>query len=280
MGRLKKTISECATSKWGLAGISLVIPLFVISALSSGFDYDISNINKPILPVVALMMASGAIYLLVIFRLKVLVFSKSWAVWVIVIGLLARLSMFTSTPILEDDHYRYLWDGALTAHGLNPYAYSPKEVLQSVKHPDEPSDVPTELRELAAKSPITLSRINHSKLRTIYPPGAQGLFALAYWLTPFNITGWRAILLLLDIAAMVLLLILLRFEKISLSYVVIYWWNPLLIYETFCKCHFDLAVGVWLLLFIWALSRHKAILAAAMANWLQRAVRSARLICM
>ena len=51
--------------------------------------------------------------------------------WVIVIGAGLRISMLSSAPILEDDYYRYLWDGAVVVNGLNPYAYSPAEVLRA-----------------------------------------------------------------------------------------------------------------------------------------------------
>ncbi|MCP5063626.1 MAG: hypothetical protein GY936_14360 [Ignavibacteriae bacterium] len=37
------------------------------------------------------------------------------------IGLVARILLVPTVPILEDDFNRYLWDGAVTANGFNPY---------------------------------------------------------------------------------------------------------------------------------------------------------------
>lgn len=45
------------------------------------------------------------------------------------VGLAIRLCLLFSTPELSDDYFRFLWDGALSASGLNPFKYLPKEVL-------------------------------------------------------------------------------------------------------------------------------------------------------
>ena len=45
---------------------------------------------------------------------------------VILTGLALRLIMIPSVPALEDDVYRYLWDGAVVATGHNPYAVAPE----------------------------------------------------------------------------------------------------------------------------------------------------------
>ncbi|RMF61844.1 MAG: hypothetical protein D6748_00750, partial [Calditrichaeota bacterium] len=47
---------------------------------------------------------------------------------ILLLGLVVRVLMFFSSPILEDDYYRYLWDGAVSANGFNPYQYSPAEI--------------------------------------------------------------------------------------------------------------------------------------------------------
>jgi hypothetical protein len=160
--------------------------------------------------------------------------------WIIAVGLLARGIFFFSTPILEDDYYRYLWDGAVTASGINPYSYSPDEALEP---PDESggSEIGERARlgALAAESGNVAERINHPRLRTIYPPVAQGAFALSYSLKPWSLTAWRAVLLLFDVATMLLVLAILRSLGLPLVWVLIYWWNPLLIRETINGAHMD-----------------------------------------
>ncbi len=165
MSRSGNTVFTYSFWRWGLAGIALASPLFVISLISNGFDYEITNIDKPILAFVALMMMAGVIYLLVILGFKQDVFSKRLLVWVILLGLLVRISMSASTPILEDDYYRYLWDGGVVAKGFNPYQYAPRDILVGGN-----IDLPHHLTELALQAKPILERINYPRLRTVYPP--------------------------------------------------------------------------------------------------------------
>ena len=47
-------------------------------------------------------------------------------------GLLARVVLIPTAPTLSEDVYRYLWDGTLVAHGVNPYPHAPADpALQS-----------------------------------------------------------------------------------------------------------------------------------------------------
>jgi hypothetical protein len=75
-------------------------------------------------------------------------------------ALLARLVLVAAPPTFSDDVYRYLWDGRMVLAGSDPYAHPP--------------DAP----ELACFRDSDWAQINHPGLRTIYPPAAQGLFAV------------------------------------------------------------------------------------------------------
>ncbi len=54
-------------------------------------------------------------------------FDRRLLMLMIGLGMVFRMLLFWSTPAFEDDWYRYLWDGAVTANGYNPYAVSPDE---------------------------------------------------------------------------------------------------------------------------------------------------------
>ena len=41
------------------------------------------------------------------------------------LALALRLLLIFSLPMIEDDFWRYLWDGRVLAHSLNPYAFAP-----------------------------------------------------------------------------------------------------------------------------------------------------------
>jgi len=225
--------------------------------ISSGFAYEISNMDKPIFAFVALMMMAGVIYLLVILGFKQDAFSRSLLVWVILIGLLARIGMFASTPILEDDYYRYLWDGGVVAKGFNPYQYAPRDTLVGGK-----IDLPNHLKELAVQEKAILERINYPHLRTVYPPISQCAFALAHMIHPWSMTAWRMVLLLLDLVTLYLLFILLRNLNLPLQGLVIYWWNPLLIKEIYNSGHMEVVLFPFLLGFVLLLIRSRCVYAS------------------
>lgn len=216
-----------------LAGLHLFLLL-----LSKNFGYDRDLLAKPIVTLVGVEMLAGALYLVVVRRVLRSPASGFSLKWIIGVGVLLRICLLTSTPMLEDDYNRYLWDGAVVAAGVSPYKFSPEEVLEA----GTDSSVPTSLRELADKSDQVLWRVNHPHLRSIYPPVAQGAFALAHWLRPWSLLSWRFVLLAFDGATLWLLLLLLREIGRPLVWAVIYWWNPLVIRETFNAGHMDVVV--------------------------------------
>jgi len=105
----------------------------------------------------------------------------------------------------------------------------------------------------------TLEGINHPELRTIYPPVAQGAFAIGYWITPFDLTGWRIVLLGFDIITALSVLGLLRACGKSSLLLFIYLWNPLLVTETYHGGHLDLMAGAMVVLFAWLLVKGRPI---------------------
>jgi alpha-1,6-mannosyltransferase len=220
---------------WGLAGIAFVSLSLILAAGSSDFSYDRRNIDKPILSMVVLLTTSGVFYLWLILRFKQISPGKFWSGGIIFIGLLARFILFLSTPILEDDYYRYLWDGGMVAHGVNPYLFSVQEVLEP-----ESRHVPERLSDIAKEARPIPNRVNHPWLKTIYPPISQIAFAFAHLLSPWNLTGWRLVLLTADLFTLYLLFLLLRRLNLPPTGLVVYWWNPLLIKEAYNSGHMDL----------------------------------------
>jgi len=146
---------------------------------------------------------------------------------------------------------------------MNPYSHAPGRALDADK---DPGSVPADLYELAERSGLVASRINHPDLRTIYPPVAQGAFALAHWLRPWSMLAWRLVLLLFDVAALVILIFILQTLRLPLLWVAIYWWNPVLIKETFNSAHVDvLAVPFVLAALLLSMRRRSGWAAAALA---------------
>ncbi len=153
---------------------------------------------------------------------------------VIVVGIALRGVLFATEPILEDDYYRYLWDGGVAAHGINPYALAPSEA------PHEPEGAI--ISRLASDAGIVLERINHPDLKTIYPPVAQAAFALAHWIKPWSMTAWRSVCLGGELVTLGLLIALLNATGRSPLWVALYWWNPLVIKELVNSAHMEAIV--------------------------------------
>lgn len=175
---------------------------------------------------------------------------------VFIIGLIARLILIPTEPILEDDFNRYLWDGAVVANGYNPYEFAPKQFLET---DSLTSKEPTILYDVANSSGVIIERINHPHIRTIYPPVAQGIFAISYFVKPWNVPVWKSILLLIDLIVFYLIILVLKELKKPLILATIYWWNPILLHEIFNSGHMDLIMYPFILLGILFLLRNKII---------------------
>ena len=238
-----------------LAGIALIGLHIALAWLSSQFDDSRPLIEKPILWLVALELAAGAVFLLSVYSVRVSG-NRGMVAWVLLVGLALRGLMFGSTPMLEDDYYRYLLDGAVTANGFSPYRYE----LNRFKSRTE--QLPEPLQQIAKEGQDYIGRINHPHLKTIYPPVAQAVFAGAYLLGPWSVLALKAVLLLFDVATAVLLALILRGLGRSPAWVLIYWWNPLVIKEIYNSAHMDV-IALPLVLGALMLSFHRKHLRAS-----------------
>ncbi|MEO0452336.1 MAG: hypothetical protein AAFZ74_18625 [Pseudomonadota bacterium] len=234
------------------AGLLLCASMIGLAWLSYGFPYGVDIQTAPLAPYVLLALFAGGVWAWLGSYLPRLSRTAT-SLWVVIgLGLVMRAAMFFSIPVLEDDSYRYLWDGAVTANGLDPYAYAPAEVASdsvlAVDVPQQRGHELEQLRELAEANPETHSRINFPYVSTIYPPLAQAAFAAAYWIDPFGLTGWRAVLLLSDLATLFLLIRVLRAFKRPAIWVSLYWWNPVVLLQGYGAAHMDLLLLPFLLL--------------------------------
>lgn len=102
----------------------------VIALLAPRLDRFLPADMQPRGWYVGLGIAAGVVWLgwaVVVWRRRQS--ARGALLWIGLVGLAMRAALFAAPPILEDDYYRYLWDGAVTASGLNPYRFSPGEVL-------------------------------------------------------------------------------------------------------------------------------------------------------
>lgn len=144
-----------------------------------------------------------------------------WAILFRLLGLFAE-------PILEDDHYRYLWDGYQLVSSGSPYGRAPANFFTD-------DTVPQAIQAV-------LDRVNYPEVPTIYGPVSQAIFATAYLIAPASVLALKCLFFGFDIAG---LLLLKRFA--NNNYFIVYAWNPLLIKEVAFSAHHD-AIGVFFLI--------------------------------
>lgn len=167
-------------------------------------------------------------------------------------GVLMRAPFFGSGPMLEDDHYRFLLDGALLAQGVSPYAHAPQALLRGVP------DVPVALIEAGRG---VIASINFPDLRSMYPGGAQALFVLAHLLAPWSIDGLRIIVFLTEALTVLLIWRALAASGLSRHLVALYWCNPLMAFCLTGQAHVDAALVPPILAALFAARRHAGALA-------------------
>jgi hypothetical protein len=186
------------------------------------------------------------IYLWAAFRTRHY-FQKSLLWTILGFALLFRLILFFSEPCLSDDIHRYLWEGYLQSHGVNPFKYAP----------DAPELVPL-------RNDVWV-RVNNKDASAIYPPLLQAVHAAAFVLFR-SAWGFKLLFLLAEAALIWALLRLLKLYGRISGDIVFYAWNPLVIVEIAGSGHHDACVvGLLLAAALFGLTAHqgRAVLALA-----------------
>jgi hypothetical protein len=193
--------------EWIAVGTALITLHCLLLVLSWEFDYEAPPLTYPVISFVVLEMLAGGVYLSLLWLIPRSPPERRLLALILGVGLAIRALTLFATPILEDDFYRYLWDGAVVAGGHDPYRYAPADVLAAG---GESGGELAALSVLADASTPVAQRINYPQLTTIYPPLAQGAFALGASIDAFNLTVWRLMLLLFEAVTVALLYLGLR----------------------------------------------------------------------
>lgn len=145
----------------------------------------------------------------------------AWAVVFRIIGIFGE-------PLLEDDFYRYLWDGYRTAEYGDPYGSAPEDHFSD-------ASVPSDLQEI-------LGRINYPESPTVYGPVLQYLFGICHWRAPGELWPLKLILVAADLLLIGMLAAFTDRHKFML-----YAWNPLVIKEVAFTAHPDVLIPMFLI---------------------------------
>ncbi len=127
--------------------------------------------------------------------------------------------------LFDNDIWRYLWDGHVWAHGVNPYAHAPLDPKLDELTDDEIAEA-TDGRAVWGD---IRENINYAATPTIYPPLAQSLFRLSHWLAPGSVLVMKTLLVGCDLLAALFIALTLKSLNRPVALVVLYAWNPLVV---------------------------------------------------
>ncbi len=147
--------------------------------------------------------------------------------WLVVGGVLFRVLGVMTFPILEDDFYRYLWDGRTFVETGSPFGVAPAQWFDDDSIDDRFAAI--------------LDAINYPGVATVYGPTLQLLYATGYLFAPGEVWPLQAFAALADIGVMLLLLKLCaNYRDLLLGGCVLYAWSPMLIKEFATTAHPDI----------------------------------------
>lgn len=166
-------------------------------------------------------------------------------------GLLLRLVLFASQPAFSDDHHRFIWDGQLVAHGVNPYAELPSTLDTS---------------QWEGLDNTLYNKLNSKDYHSVYPPSLQYIYGICAWLSGSdrgaNIKLLRLFVLVSEMLTIWLLFRLLTAWKMPVERTAIYALNPLVVVELTGNLHAEAFMICFTLLAIFLLYHGRWMLSA------------------
>lgn len=169
----------------------------------------------------------------------------------IIAGILLRVIATLASPNLTDDHYRFLWDGQLVAHGHNPFAYTPEQIRDA------------DFFGISALNNDLFSQLNSAPYYSVYPPIAQAVYAVGALLGQgdwnMQILVMKIIFLGFECGTVLLLPTVLKQLNISVGNALWYILNPLVIIELCGNMHLESIMIYFLLLSIYYFNKNQLI---------------------
>lgn len=218
--------------------------LMIALALSSAYALNLGGreplgsdpLRELMFTWLSIILGMGAIYILATHKY----ISMKWSE-IFILAFVVRLISIQAWPLLEDDFFRYLWDGRQTALTGSPWAHPPEAFFSDIELPQQWQWV--------------LNHINYPELPTLYGPVLQYTFALAYYIKPASLAALQSVLLFVDIA----ILISLYWMKTPLRWLLAYAIHPLIFKEAMASAHPDLLMALGLLWVMYGWQRQNAI---------------------
>lgn len=178
-------------------------------------------------------------------QLKLIQFLQWNFNFLFVTGILFRLVFIVALPSLSQDFYRFIWDGELINHGINPYIYTPNQIVIESVHLGENIAIPNQAELYQGMGELSAKHYSN------YPPINQLIFAISIFLGFGSILGgviWmRLFIILADVGTVLIGRKLLNYLGKKEHLIFFYFLNPLVVLELTGNLHFE---GIMFFLFI------------------------------
>ena len=174
--------------------------------------------------------------------------SKALFLGIFALAVIFRLFLVFQEPaVLSSDMYRFIWDGRVQHHDYNPYHYSPAD--EALKHLRDERIYP---------------HINRKQARTLYPAGAQLIFRAVHALTGDSVAGFKCAMVACDISALVVMAALLKINGQDPNRVLIYAWNPLVVFEIAYSGHLEGVTVLFMVAAFYLAARHRKLMSVVL----------------
>lgn len=145
--------------------------------------------------------------------------------------LLLHSALLPAPFAFSDDIFRYIWNGRVSAAGIDPYRYAPGDPALSW-----------------LRDPWIWVNVNAKEQPSPYPPLLEATFALIYRLTPESLLGTKAAMIALNLSTSALLALLLHLRSQAPIWALLYAWNPQTVFQVGFSGHNEPVMLFWLVL--------------------------------
>ncbi len=164
-------------------------------------------------------------------------------------AMISRIMLLVAIPQLSDDYFRFLWDGKLLLSGINPYQFTPEEIL------------PTLLTMDSHYFQGLFDKLNSPNYFSVYPPANQLIFALASLIGGegilLSIVTLRLVVIGFEAGVVILLWKLAHLIPVHRKQVLLYALNPLVILEITGNLHFEGVMLFFVLLCLYSFLKNE-----------------------
>lgn len=161
--------------------------LFILSIVLFSFTFILFVIPgpKPISIYTIAFISSSILFISISWQIIKYELPVKYVYILLGLSLLIRFAFIPVHPVGSDDYYRYVWDGKVQAHGINPYRYAPADTALNSLHTE-----------------ILPKLINYPDMKTIYPPLSEIIFYLSYLISGESFIGQKIFLLLSELISL------------------------------------------------------------------------------